>query len=267
MKKIIYILVTVALTLTLVACGNKENVISVVATEKPHAEILRESEKYLKEEGYKLKISVTDDYSKGNPEVEKGAADANFFQHVPFFNEKNTNGNLINIGGIHIEPIGLYSGTVDKIEDLKDGDKIIISDNAPDNGRIVLFLKNLGLVETVEDFEPTKTYSNPDQAIKSKVVNFEFQVVAADLLVTAQKNARGNEALFFINGNYAITGGLSLNDAIEKEPTVDNPYVNILVVKKGDENLPKIKALLKVLQSKEIKDFINEKYQGSVIPA
>ncbi|MCR1808807.1 MetQ/NlpA family ABC transporter substrate-binding protein, partial [Haploplasma modicum] len=135
----------------------------------------------------------------------------------------------------------------------------------PDYGRIVLFLSNLGLVEVVNDFDPLNNYSNPELAIKSKVKDFRFEIIDANLLVTAKKNKQG--ALFFINGNYAITGNLSLNEAIEKESTNNNPYVNILVVKKADKDLPKIKALLEVLQSAEIKKFINDKYDGSVIPA
>jgi D-methionine transport system substrate-binding protein len=264
-KNILNIVIIALLSLGLVSCGSKENVITVVATEKPHAEILRKAEPILKEQGYKLKIQVIDDYSRGNPEVEKGKADANFFQHVPYFNSKNTNDLLVNLGGVHLEPIGLYGGTINSIDDLKDGDKIVISDNQPDYGRIVLFLSNLGLVEVVNDFDPLNNYSNPELAIKSKVKDFKFEIIDANLLVTAKKNKQG--ALFFINGNYAITGNLSLNEAIEKESTNNNPYVNILVVKKTDKDLPKLKALLEVLQSAEIKKFINDKYDGSVIPA
>ncbi|MDY0277385.1 MAG: MetQ/NlpA family ABC transporter substrate-binding protein [Acholeplasma sp.] len=266
MKKIISLLFILTVGLVLNSCNkDNEKTIKVVATEKPHSEILEEARKYLEEKGYKLEIEVITKYALGNPAVENGSADANFFQHLPYFNEQNTKGNLVNIGGVHIEPIGLYGGTLDDINKLKKGDKIIISDNAPDYGRIVLFLKNIGLVTTIDGFDPETEISNPENAIASKTVDFSFEIISADLLVTAQKNKEG--AFFFINGNYALTGGLSLNDALVKEPTNNNPYVNIIVVKKGNENLDKIIALKEVLQSKEIKDFITKKYAGSVIPA
>ena len=266
MKKNILAVLLVVLSFTLFACSN-ENKIRVVATEKPHAEILEFAKPLLKEKGYKLDIQLTDNYAFGNPEVEKGRADANFFQHVPFFEEKNTNGALVNVGGIHLEPIGIYGGTITKFEELKDGDKIIISDNAPDYGRIAAIIADLGLAETVDGFIHTNPYASPEEALKpgSKTVDFKFEVIEAALLTTALKAKEG--ALFFINGNYAITGNLDISTALFVESPENNPYVNILVVKKGDEELPKFKALYEVLTSQEVKDFILKTYNGTVIPA
>ncbi|VEU80272.1 MetQ/NlpA family ABC transporter substrate-binding protein [Haploplasma axanthum] len=264
MKKSILGVLLLVLTITLIGCGkNKEKTIKVIATEEPHAEILREAKPLLKEQGYNLEITVTNNYELGNPAVENGSADANYFQHIPYFNQQNKNGNLVNVGAIHLEPIGLYAGTVNNIDNLKDGDEIIISDNAPDYGRIVAFLANIGLVTTIDGFDQLKEIDSPEKGIETKKVNFKFKIIAAKLLVTAKNNNEG--ALFFINGNYAITGNLDVKTALVTELSTNNPYANIVVVKKGNEDDPKIKALLEVLQSEHIKNFINTKYNGTVI--
>lgn len=270
MKKIVLNIILVLITAVLVGCKNKKyETIKVVATQVPHEVILIEAIPYLNELGYDLDIIVISDYSLGNPAVSSGSADANFFQHIPYLNEYNArvknNEKLVNIGNIHIEPIGLYGGSKNNIEDIKAGDKIIISDNIADYGRIVDFLKNIELVETVIDFKPTSVYASPEEAILTKKVDFEFKVIDAALLVKARENKEG--AYLFINGNYALEGGLGLDDVILLEPTVNNPYVNIIACLNGNEENPKIKALVKVLTSKAIQDFIKNKYDGSVIPA
>lgn len=270
MKKIVNFLLIVLVGVFLTACKNsKLEEIHVVATAVPHEQILIEAIPLLEELGYKLKITVISDYSLGNPAVANGSADVNYFQHLPYLNQYNVtaaaNKQLVNVAGIHIEPIGLYSGSRNSVEDLKDGDTILISDNAPDYGRIVNFLANIGLVTVADDFDPEDAISSPEDAILSKTVNFKFQIIEAALLVAARKNKEG--ALFFINGNYALQGGLGLQDVLVSEPTENNPYVNVLAVLKGRENDPKIKALVEVLTSEHIQAFIRNKYKGSVIPA
>lgn len=266
MKKYIFIIILLVFAFTLFGCSINANTIRVVATEKPHAEILNAAKPLLKEKGYKLKVTVIDNYALGNPEVEEGKADANFFQHIPYFNEKNINNKLSNVAGIHIEPIRLYKGKIDEVSKLKDGDKIVIGNNTPDYGRIVSMLSELKLVETVDDFDQVNSYSHPDKAIKSKKVQFTFKIVDSSILATSQKTGKDGE-LYFINGNYAITGNIPISDSLAEEKIIDNPYINIVVVKTTDVELPKIKALVEVLQSESIKTFITEKYQGSVIPA
>lgn len=270
MKKIVLNLILVLITTALIGCkSNKYETIKVVATQVPHEVILIEAIPYLNELGYDLEITVISDYSLGNPAVSSGSADVNFFQHIPYFNEYNSrvkdSEKLVNVGNIHIEPIGLYGGSKNNINDIKSGDKIIISDNISDYGRIVEFLKNIDLITTIDNFNPTNVYASPEEAILTKKVDFTFQVIDAALLVKARANKEG--AFLFINGNYALEGGLGLDDVLVLEPTINNPYVNIIACLNGHENDPKIKALVEVLTSKVIQDFIKEKYDGSVIPA
>ena len=268
MKKIFGLLL-VAVTILLTACNKSDlETIKVVATAKPHEEILIAALPLLKEKGYTLDITVISDYSLGNPAVSSNSALVNYFQHIPYLDQYNEKAaedkKLVNVAAIHIEPYGLYKGSIDTIDELKNGDTIIISDNVADYGRIVNFLKNAELVTTSEDFNPLDALSDPEDAILSKTVNFNFRVIEAALLVTAQKNKEA--ALFFINGNYAIEGGLSKNDLVLVEPTNNNPYVNILAVKPENKDRDDVKALVEVLTSDFIKDFINDKYNGGVIP-
>ncbi len=270
MKKIISFALIIVSLITLAGCNNnKYEVIKVVATSVPHEEVLIEAIPLLNELGYTLKITVISDYSIGNPSVSNGSADANYFQHIPYFNAYNDSveatKKLVNVLNVHIEPIGLYGSKKKDINALSDGDKILISDNASDYGRIVLFLEGLGLVTPVEGFNPEFTYNDPEEAILSKKVNFSFQIIEAALLVQAQKNQEG--AFIFINGNYALEGELSETERIAVEPTENNPFVNIVAVLNGNETSPKIKALVEVLSSKTIKDFITNHYGGAVIPA
>ncbi len=265
MKKLLT--VTTLLLLILTGCQNSETTITVVATATPHAEILYEARPLLKTKGFNLTVEVINNYALGNPAVSSGSADANYFQHIPYFNSYNESAKaedkLANVASIHIEPIGLYAGSKDSISALADDDVIVISDNAPDYGRIVKFLAEIGVVTPVADFVATNTYADPEEAIATKSVDFKFQIIEARLLVLARSNNEG--AFFFINGNYALTGGLTLSDVLMQEPTTNNPYVNIVAVKVGSEASAKTAALVEVLTSAHIKDFINTKYDGTVV--
>lgn len=265
MKKIIVLFILLVFGGLVSGCqNNNDKVIKVIATAVPHEEILLASKPLLKAQGYDLKIIVTDDYGVPNQAVANGSADANFFQHIPFFNQynqKNPNNQLVNVAAIHIEPIGLYSKRYDDINDLVDGDTIIISNSEPDHGRFLFFLSNLGVIKLKSGFS-VETGSLADITENNK--NIKFKQVQPELLTSAYREDEG--AFVFINGNYAL--GAKLNpkvDAKYLESTIDNPFVNILAVKKGNENLEKIKVLASILTSKEIKDFINRTYQGSVI--
>ncbi|MDY0210054.1 MAG: MetQ/NlpA family ABC transporter substrate-binding protein [Acholeplasma sp.] len=270
MKKIITTLVLTLTLISLYGCHkNDYEVIKIVATSVPHEEVLIEAIPLLNERGYTLDITVISDYSIGNPAVSNGSADANYFQHLPYLNAFNqsvdSTKQLISVLGVHIEPIGLYGSNKSTLDTLSDGDKIIISDNASDYGRIIQFLVNLELVTAKEGFNSENTYHDPEEAIESKKVNFSFQIIEAALLVQAQKNKEG--AFIFINGNYALEGNLSVSERLYVESAEDNPFVNVLAVRKGTEDDLKIKALIEVLSSETIKAFITTRYGGAVIPA
>lgn len=256
-----------SLVLSLASCKT-DTFIRVAATKVPHAEILEAARPLLKAKGYSLSIETFSNYSFGNTAVASEAAHANFFQHLPHLKSYNRHASpraqLVNVGAVHLEPIGIYAGTKDNIEDIEPGDKIVISDNVSDYGRIVAFLTKLGLAEITANFDPTLPLSHPEVGLGKKKVGYAFKVIPAEKLVESLKNKEGE--FFLINGNYALEGGLNYDDALAFEEANNNPFANIIAVRVGDEELPRTKALIEVLQSETIKDFILKTYNGAAIP-
>jgi len=275
MKKILTLFVLTISAFSLVACKGSgiddPNTIYVVATAVPHAEILEQARPLLEAKGYSLEVTVVSDYTTPNPAVANGSADANYFQHIPYLNQYNeaasADKQLVNVAGIHIEPLGLYSKTYTDISQVEDGATVIISNSTSDHGRFFSLLASEGLITvesgvdasslTIEDIETSST-------INSK--NLEFEQISPDLLYNAYQYEQGD--LIFINGNFALENGLNpLNDSLVLESPDDNPYVNVVAVLEGRENLPKIQALIEVLTSDTIRQFIIDNYDGTVIPA
>lgn len=281
MNKLVKAISAVTLSLTLAACSGKAGkttdtskeggTLKVVATANPHAVILDEAKSILKEKyNIDLEVEVTDDYYIPNEAVSNGDADANYFQHVPFFeNEKETNDYKIAIAGyIHIEPFGIYSKTIKDVKDIQDGATVVISNSVADNGRILALLAQEGLVKLPEDADVLKITIQDIDNDTNNPKHLKFEEVKPELLTTAYENGEGD--LVAINGNYAIQAGLKPgSDAIILEKaTEENPYVNIVACQEGHEEDPNIKALVEVLKSEEITNFIKENWSdGSVIPA
>ncbi len=270
MKKLVKTLLASLLALSLAACGGgkeDEKTIHVVATLDPHSKVLEFAKEQLKEDGWDLKITVVDDYYIPNKSVDNGEADANYFQHIPFFDgEVKDNGyKIVNAAGIHIEPFGFYSKSISTLDELKDGDKVVISNSVADHGRILSILAKAGVI-TLKDGVSALEATTEDIASNPK--NLQFYEIKPELLTVAYENKEG--ALVAINGNYAIQGGLNpTKDAVLLEQAdATNPYVNIVACRAGEENSEKIQALVKVLKSDEVKQFILSTYaDGSVIPA
>lgn len=277
MKKWISALFAIVLVLALAACGGNNNAaddkkegkltkLVVGASNVPHAEILEKAQPILKEKGIDLKIVKFQDYVLPNKALADKEIDANYFQHIPYLEaQKKEHGyDFVNAGGIHIEPIGLYSKKYKSLEELPDGATIIMSNSVADHGRILSMLQEKGLIKLKEGIDKTKA-TVKDIVENPKHLKFEADVEAG-LLPQIYKNGEGDAVL--INANYALDAGLDpAKDPIAVESPKDNPYVNIIAVRKGDENRKEIKTLVEVLQSKEIQDFIKEKYKGAVIPA
>lgn len=244
-------------------------VLSVVATANPHEVILNEAKPILLEKyNIELEIIETEDYYTPNRAVSDGDYDANFFQHVPFFdNEKKENGYKIsNVAGIHIEPFGFYSKKFKSVEELPEGAHIITSNSVADHGRVLEILAKEGLIKLkdgVDSLNATK------EDIVENPHNFDFSIeVNPEQLTNALEDPQAD--LVAINGNYAIGAGLkpSQDALILEQAGQDNPYVNILVCQEGKENDSRILALKEVLQSDAIRDFIRSTWSdGSVIPA
>ena len=288
LKKITAVLVAATFALSsLTACGSKKGVddntskadqkvqtateaakeletITVAASATPHAEILEEAKPLLEAKGYKLEVTVFDDYVQPNLVVESGEFDANYFQHIPYLESfnKEQGTHLVNAGGIHYEPFGIYPGTKKDLKDLADGDTIAIPNDTTNEARALLLLQANGIITLNDGVGLTATVND----IKDNPKNIKFEELEA-----AQVARVINEVSFVVlNGNYALEAGLSAaKDAIAYETSDSDAaktYVNLIAVKEGNENNEKIKALVEVLKSEEITKFINEKYDGAVVP-
>jgi D-methionine transport system substrate-binding protein len=272
MKKL---LLSLALVLTLTACGGAEasdseetsavQTLKVAATSVPHAEILEEAASILKDEhNIELEVVVVQDYVTPNQFLDNHDVDANYFQHIPYFNAQieEFGYDFTNAGGIHIEPIGVYSQDYKDINDLPEGATIIFSSSVADHGRILSLLEVNGLIELNPDVD--KVTATIDD-VTSNPKNFVFKSdIEASLLPTAYNNNEGDAVI--INTNYALQAGLNpLEDAILLEGS-ESLYVNIITVETEDKDDTRIKALVEVLSSEEITDFIVEKYEGAVVP-
>ena len=272
MKKWISLLVAAVVVLALAACGKSEsaeektNKLVVGASNVPHAEILEKAKPILKEKGIELEIVTFQDYVLPNKALADKELDANYFQHIPYLESqmKEHGYDFVNAGGIHIEPIGVYSKKYKSLEELPNGAKIIMSNSVADHGRILSILEEKGLIRLKEGVDKTK--ATIDDIVENPK-NLVFKAdVEAGLLPQVYKNDEGDAVL--INANYALDAGLDpAKDPIAVESPENNPYVNIIAVRKGDENRKEIQTLVEVLQSKEIQDFILQKYNGAVIPA
>ena len=238
--------------------------IKVAASATPHAEILEQAKPLLAEQGYDLQVTVFNDYVQPNEVVESGDFDANYFQHIPYldsFNEEKGT-HLVNAGGIHYEPFGIYPGTKSSLDDLAEGDTIAVPNDTTNEARALLLLQDNGII-TLKDGAGLEATVND---IEENPYNVEIVELAAEQVARVAEET----SYIVLNGNYALQAGYSVSkDALAYETSdseAAKTYVNVIAVKEGNENSDKIKALVDVLKSDEIKDFINEKYDGAVIP-
>ena len=255
---------TVAATEETVSADSTESTIKVAASATPHAEILEEAKKILADEGWDLEIKIFDDYVMPNEVVESGEFDANYFQHIPYlesFNkEKGTH--LVNAGGIHYEPFGIYPGTKSDLSELADGDTIAVPNDTTNEARALLLLQDNGIITLKEGAGLEATVND----IAENPHNVKIEELAAEQVARVAPEV----AFVVLNGNYALQAGFSVaKDALAYEASdseAAKTYVNIIAVKEGHENDPGIQALVKVLKSDEIKQYINDTYDGAVIP-
>jgi D-methionine transport system substrate-binding protein len=264
MKKLVSSILLGASVLALAACGDDNEKLVVGASNVPHAKILEKVQPILEEQGIELEIEVYQDYILPNQDLESGELDANYFQHIPYFEAQKAefDYDFANAGGIHIEPIGIYSKKYKSLDELPEGATILLSNSVADHGRMLSLLEAQGLITLAEGIDKT-TAEVKDIVDNPK--NFQFDAnTAAELLVQMYENEEGDAVL--INSNFAIDNGINpLEDSIAIE-SGDSPYVNIIAVNSGDEDSKEIKALVEALHSKEIQDFIVEEWGGSVVP-
>lgn len=240
-----------------------DKTVTVGATPAPHAEILEVAKEVLAEEGYTLEIKEFDDYITPNTAVEEGELDANYFQHITYMNQFNEDSgtHLVSVGSIHYEPFGIYAGKTASLDALADGAQISIPNDATNGGRALLLLEQEGLITLKEGAGITATVND----IVDNPKNLDIVELEARLLPDSLKDVD----LAVINGNYAIDAGLKISDALaieSAEGEAATAYANVLTVKEGNENDEGIQALLAALESDEVKTFIEETYDGAVVP-
>ena len=248
----------------LVCADAEKGTIKVAASATPHAEILEEAKPILEKEGWDLEVTVFDDYVQPNLVVESGDFDANYFQHIPYldnFNEEQGT-HLVNAGGIHYEPFGIYPGTKKTLDDLEDGDTIAVPNDTTNEARALLLLQDNGVITLKDGAGLEATVKDIEENPKN---------IQIEELEAAQVSRVKDEVAFVVlNGNYALQAGYSVSkDSIAHETSdseAAKTYVNIIAVKEGNEDNEAVKALVDVLKSDEIKDYINETYDGAVVP-
>ena len=238
--------------------------ITVAASATPHAEILAAAKPILAEQGWDLEVTEFDDYVLPNEVVESGEMDANYFQHVPYldsFNEEKGT-HLVEVGKIHYEPFGIYPGTKSSLDDIADGDVIAVPNDTTNEARALLLLQDKGIITQKDGAGLTATVND----IAENPHNVKIEELAAESVARVADEV----AYVVLNGNYALQAGFSVSKdslAYEKSDSeAAKTYVNVIVVKVGNENNEGVKALVDVLKSDEIKKFNNDTYDGAVIP-
>ena len=283
MKKLIAIVLTLVLALSFAACAQPEAApaetaapetnesaapaelvkVKVGASVTPHAEILNAVKDELKAAGYDLEVVEFTDYVLPNTALEQGDLDANYFQHTPYlenFNEENGT-HLAAVGKIHYEPFGIYAGKSDSLDELADGAEVLVPNDVTNEARALLLLQDQGLLTLKEDAGLTATIND----ITENPKNLDIVELEAAQLPRSLQDAD----IAVINGNYAIEAGLKVTDALAVESSdslAAQTYGNVVAVREGDEESDKTKALMEVLTSDDIKEFIETKYDGAVVP-
>ena len=292
MKKILSVVLALALLLALTACGTAsapsateepaateapaaetpaeepaaKETITVGASSTPHAEILEQIKPILAEEGYDLEIVVFDDYVLPNTALEDGELDANYFQHTPYLNSFNaSNGtHLVSAGLIHYEPFGLFSNGVSSLDEVAEGATILIPADDSNETRALLLLAQEGLITLPEDASAEKGVSHLD-IVDAK--GYNVVPVQADMVPSQLANSDAG-TLAVINGNFALAAGLKVADALAVEDASGDAaqtYANIVAVREADKDSAKTQALVKALQSDTVKNYIAETYNGAVV--
>lgn len=269
MKKIFIIIALLFTSLTLAGCQS-DDVYKVGASPTPHAEILEYVQPILAEQGYDFEIVTFTDYVLPNTALNSGDIIANYFQHVPYLDLQieEYGYDFVNVGGVHVEPIAIYSKLYESLDDLPTEAEFIISNSPSDRPRLLGLLEDAGLITlndgvTNDDIVNSNINDLPTLFTSSRTIT--FTEVDPTQLFSNYDNESGDAVL--INGNYALDNGLnSLTDSLALEGS-SSPYVNIVVATAANQDDPFVLALVAALQSEEVQDWIAQQYGGAVVPA
>lgn len=268
MKKLLYAVAAAGLSISLLTgCGSKApdeegKTIVIGASPSPHAEILAEAGKLLDKQGYTLEIKEYNDYVQPNVALDAGDLDANYFQHQPYLDQFNEERKmeLVSAGMIHYEPFGIYAGKISSLEALPDGAQVAVPNDTTNEARALLLLEANGLITLKEGAGLNAT--------RQDVIDNPKNIDIIEMEAAQIPRSLPDVEIAVINGNYAISAGLKVSEALACEDSGSvgaTTYGNVVAVKKGHESDEKIKALIEVLKSEEIQKFVEEKYEGAVV--
>ena len=236
--------------------------VTVAASPTPHAEILAQVKEVLKEKGYELEVVEFSDYVQPNLVVDAGDIDANFFQHKPYLDDfnKEKGTKLASIAQIHYEPLGVYAGKSSDLKNIPDGASIAVPNDTTNEARALLLLEANGLIKIREGAGLAAT--------KNDIAENPHNIEIVELEAAQVARVITDVDFVVLNGNYALSAGLDVADAVAKEEQdseAAQTYANIIVVKEGNENNEGVKALIDALKSDKVKQYINETYKGAVV--
>ena len=246
--------------------GNKKETKKIVigASPSPHADILKVTKKELKKEGYELEIKEYSDYVQPNTALESGDLDANYFQHKPYLDDfnKQKKTHLVSAGTIHYEPFGIFPGKTKTLKALKNGATVAVPNDTTNEARALLLLQDQGLIKLKDGAGLTAT--------KKDIVENKKDLAIKEIEAAQIPRSLKDVDIAVVNGNYALEAGLKVNkDALATEDADSigaKTYGNVVAVKKGNEKTDATKALIKALKSDTVKKYINDKYDGAVVP-
>lgn len=264
MKKLLTLLFVSASLISLTGCSKDDPyTIKIGASSTPHAEILKAIQPLIEEKGYKLDIITFTDYITPNLALEDEDIDANYFQHITYLNDFNVeySTHLVSLGLIHYEQMAIYKGKKSNLNDISNGDTIIVPNDTTNEARALLLLEQVGLID-LDDSKGLK-------ATKNDIIDNPKSLNILEMNAELIPGVKDDAAFAIINGNYALGAGLTISDSVAVEDgfgPARQAYGNVVAVKEGKQNSEKSKVLLEALTSKTAKDFIKENYAGVVIP-
>ena len=266
-KKILSTFLLIGVTAAfLTGCGKsqaEDNVIRVGASPTPHAEILEIIEDDLEEKGYELEIVEYNDYIIPNTATESGELDANYFQHQPYLDDFNSEKgtHLVSVADVHFEPFGIYAGKTKSLDEIKEGAVIAVPNDTTNEARALLLLEAQGFIKLREGAGISATVAD--------IVENPLHIEIKELEAAQVARTIYDVDFACINGNYAAEAGYKVSDALATESVESlaaQTYANILVVKEGNEDSEKTKALVDAILSEEVREYINSQYDGGVVP-
>ncbi len=279
MKKLLTGALALLVCVSLAGCGSSDKEsdskkLKIGATSAPHAVILNEAKKYMSEKGYELEVVEFTDWKQLDPSTSDGSLDANYFQHQPYLDQYNADagyesgkdGYLVSVGSIHFEPLGIYAEEPNgkkaiSADDLADGDKIAVPNDATNEARALLLLEKYGIIKLKEGVGVNATVKD----IESKAKDIElFEMEAAQI-----PNKLADVKFAVVNGNYALDAKITdkLICAEEKDDEAAKTYANVVAVTEANKDNEAVKALVEILKGEDIKNYINETFSGVVVPA